>query len=422
MNERIIIEDFVGIKLIDLITNDFTVLIGQQATGKSICAKLLYFFKSYFSDLEIVIENYETKRDLDHRLISKFMQYFPDQSWGDSGFRIKYEIDGSYIVIEKGGFKNSKLKVDYSESFKDLLPKCRKIHRSITGIKSGEEEFYRDDASWKAKENIISYINKNISNVTTYNQIFVPAGRSFFANLQSSIFSFLSSNKALDPFLVEFGSFYERVKTYHLGGRRKRNKQQKELIDRIDELTKKILLGTYHREKGKDYLILHDGRKINVSNASSGQQEMLPLAILLSFIPFPKYIGGGATVYIEEPEAHLFPTAQKHIIELIATVYNSSNTKLQFVITTHSPYILTSINNLLQAGIIKNNLREDMFPELFEIVPESHILQPSLISPYSLKNGSNELLTCRETGLISTNIIDDVSNELAIQFDNLLEM
>ena len=38
---------------------------------------------------------------------------------------------------------------------------------------------------------------------------------------------------------------------------------------------------------------------------------------------------------VEEPEAYLFPVAQKQIID--------------FAITTHSPYILSSLNNLLYA-------------------------------------------------------------------------
>jgi predicted ATP-dependent endonuclease of OLD family len=50
---------------------------------------------------------------------------------------------------------------------------------------------------------------------------------------------------------------------------------------------------------------------------------------------------------IEEPEAHLFPEAQKEIANLIALMSNLENS--QVIITTHSPYILASINNLIFA-------------------------------------------------------------------------
>ena len=55
-------------------------------------------------------------------------------------------------------------------------------------------------------------VSNKVSETLSYNQIFIPAGRSFFSNLQSSIFSFFSSNKSLDPFLIQFGSTYESFK------------------------------------------------------------------------------------------------------------------------------------------------------------------------------------------------------------------
>ena len=46
MKEKIYIENFLGIKKIDLKLNKINILIGQQSIGKSVCSKLLFFFKS----------------------------------------------------------------------------------------------------------------------------------------------------------------------------------------------------------------------------------------------------------------------------------------------------------------------------------------------------------------------------------------
>lgn len=54
---------------------------------------------------------------------------------------------------------------------------------------------------------------------------------------------------------------------------------------------------------------------------------------------------------LEEPEAHLFPEAQKYIVELIALLCNSTGSSS--FITTHSSYILTSINLLMHAFMVK---------------------------------------------------------------------
>src|SRR5690606_29500741 len=112
----------------------------------------------------------------------------------------------------------------------------------------------------------------------------------------------------------------------------------------------------YVREKEKDYLVHKDQRKVNLTNASSGQQETVPLIIILKTLTRINSVGGGFTLYIEEPEAHLFPTAQKRIVELLARTFNSADNKFHIFVTTHSPYILSSFNNLIYSGNIKNKL------------------------------------------------------------------
>lgn len=56
-------------------------------------------------------------------------------------------------------------------------------------------------------------------------------------------------------------------------------------------------------------------------------------------------------IIIEEPEAHLFSVAQRDVVELVAIVLNE--TKSKAIITTHSPYILTSANVLLYANKVE---------------------------------------------------------------------
>ncbi|WP_413228145.1 AAA family ATPase [Aeromonas caviae] len=56
-------------------------------------------------------------------------------------------------------------------------------------------------------------------------------------------------------------------------------------------------------------------------------------------------------VFIEEPEAHLFPDGQKDVSDFIVMVRSMIGAR--FIITTHSPYILSSINNALYAYHLK---------------------------------------------------------------------
>jgi hypothetical protein len=259
--------------------------------------------------------------------------------------------------------------------------------------------------------------------MSVFSQLYIPAGRSFFANLKNSIFTFLSESNTVDPFLTAFGTFYEKIKSpFTLGIFNDKTSENKTLWTEINSLNEKILCGRYIQKDGEDYLQVEEGRRIAIANSSSGQQETLPLVIILRTIAFMKLNLEGNSIYIEEPEAHIFPSAQRDIVDLISTVYNARKDNLQFVITTHSPYILTAFNNLLQAGILAVNADKEKIAKISRLVPQTRFLNSQEVAVYSLKNGYCDSIIDRETGLINTNIIDEVSNELAIQFDELLDL
>jgi predicted ATP-binding protein involved in virulence len=143
---------------------------------------------------------------------------------------------------------------------------------------------------------------------------------------------------------------------------------------------------------------------------------------MLATLPFLASSRTGQTVYIEEPEAHLFPSAQRNIVELIATVFNCRKEQLQFFITTHSPYILTALNNLLQAGILYQESSGDVQRQLEKIVSRYKSLDVSDLSAYVLMDGKCRSIVCPETGLIDAKVIDSVSDDLAIEFEQLLNL
>ncbi len=335
-------------------------------------------------------------------------------------FSIKYKLNDIFIEVNRYKEKTSKIHIDYSEYFKKKLDYCRRLLKKQSEKNLGKEPPEHFNAIFSVRKALIENVENELGAIGAFTQLFIPAGRSFFANLQSNVFTFLSSNNVIDPFLKEFGSLYESMKRFP--SRVKINgKEEIKFKAKLDRLVEPILSGQYIYEKGKAYII-SDGRKINVSNSSSGQQEILPLIIILSILPFIRFLAAGQTVYIEEPEAHMFPTAQRHIIELIATVFNYSKVPMQFFITTHSPYILTATNNLMQAGRLKAQIKDHDLASLEKIVPHERMLNPEDVTAYSLTDGNCEIITCQETGLIQTNVIDSVSDELAIQFDELLDI
>ncbi|MCP4701970.1 MAG: ATP-binding protein, partial [Gammaproteobacteria bacterium] len=129
------------------------------------------------------------------------------------------------------------------------------------------------------------------------------------------------------------------------------------------------------------------------------------------------YAGEERSITIEEPEAHLFPYSQYRLIEFISRCYNGGHGGGKFVITTHSPYILTSFNNLLFAHQIAG-LSEDAASRANAIVSEPARINPENFSAYYIEDGI--LRSILDKGLIADNEIDDTSEDIAEVFDHLL--
>ncbi|OHB78859.1 MAG: hypothetical protein A2Z25_23755 [Planctomycetes bacterium RBG_16_55_9] len=422
MSEKLVINNFTGIKHLDLDLSKVNILIGPQATGKSICAKLLYHFKGFIFDIFTAVENQRTKREMDAAFIDEFQEYFPPQSWGKGGFSLRYTIGDSFIEISKGKTVKSKVRLSYSDFYRKELNLSRRelkksIEKNLNGTKAWRWLIFND-----VKQDLIVSAKVELGELAGYNQLFIPAGRSFFANLQSSIFSILSSNRAIDPFMTEFGKLYETMKGIS-EITRPNGLKGRELKNKIDAIAESILCGKHIYEKGKDFLQLQDGRRTSLTHASSGQQETLPLAVILSLFPFQEFGNQGFSIFIEEPEAHLFPNSQRGIVQLIAVVFNKSKTPLQFFITTHSPYILTAFNNLMQAGSLEKRVHSDKEKKkLHDIIPPEQVLDPNVVRAFSLADGKGKNICSEDTGLISPNVIDEVSHVISTEFGELLEM
>ena len=414
--ETIYIENFAGIKKMDFDFKSINILIGPQGSGKSVTVKLMYFFKNFINEIVKNIENEESKRDLDKNQKEIFLNFFPKETWPKDDFLIVYKNNITSISLKK---EDSKIIFEYSENLKKLLKKGKKIYTSEKAKYANDHKISNFRFKRELSDKIKKCIQEELGVESTFEQFFIPAGRSFFANIQSTIFSFLSDNRSLDPFLIEFGSFYESLKRYYndiIVNNNSHQRQDKE----FDELISQILNSNYLREKEKDYLIHKDSRKVNLTNASSGQQETLPLIIILKALNYISSSGGGFTLYIEEPEAHLFPTAQKRIVELLARTFNSKNRNFQIFITTHSPYILSSFNNLIYAGNLAENIKYSTRVE--DVISPKEYLESYLFSVYSLRNNVRSYLIDEETKLITTTILDSVSDDISIEFDKLLNI
>src|SRR6476469_1155296 len=131
MAEKLTVKNFAGITDLEIEIKRINILIGPQASGKSVCAKLLFYFKNFVWEILSVVENEQTKRNLDSNYSKKFEEYFPPDSWGKQDFVIRYEIANIFIEVSRKKETKSKIVLRYSELFKQEFTELRNLLKKI---------------------------------------------------------------------------------------------------------------------------------------------------------------------------------------------------------------------------------------------------------------------------------------------------
>ena len=122
-----------------------------------------------------------------------------------------------------------------------------------------------------------------------------------------------------------------------------------------------------------------------------------------------KNVEGYTTYYNPENDKH--PKVQKEFIENIiqdANIYHK-----QICIATNSPYVLTTLNNLLYAGRLKDKMSEEKFVEIMGNV--SNYILPNELEVINLDTDKSII----EDNEILTEEIDIVSDEINKQYTSL---
>lgn len=110
---------------------------------------------------------------------------------------------------------------------------------------------------------------------------------------------------------------------------------------------------------------------------------------------------------VEEPEQNLYPNSQIEVIKVLISCMNE-NVRNSLLITTHSPFILSTINNLLYASKINS-----------KNIEENYKIDGKNCCAYLCKNGSIIDIFDRDNQIIDTTVIDDCATLLNQQFDDL---
>ncbi len=451
---KIIIKNFRAIDYAEIEIKPFTVIIGEQASGKSTISKLVYFFQTISKDItrvtsryiweqlhkddSIAFDNIDFKQVSDNcqallkiELKQKFYDFFNstkkeefDVLFVQTYYSVKIKPDNkSSINIE---FTNNPIILDIiKESFIDFKYISNSLIKSKFSLDKWISTF----------ENSLKDINRKAE----FSNFFIPASRSLITSiLPASQSKFIAEidkraeDNQIDYFVKTFLGDIDYFKRNYIFG-----KSLDEVIDAFElktgienivakqlrEKIRVILKADYeHGNFGEQLVHKRFLKPVSLDKASSGQQEVVWILLTLLCLALEDK---QSFVVIEEPEAHLYPKTQAQVVEYIAQFFNPKEGN-GMIITTHSPYILTVLNNLLLAKQISkktNGVENQAIAE--SIDPHTWLDIDQFAAYYVGRNEQGQFIKSiinPETGLISVNELDDASDNIMDTFDDLMDI
>lgn len=423
--EKIIINKLGPINHCELIIKDFMVFTGPQASGKSTIAKSIFFFKNIknlllmqinkriFGVIDII--KLSTKNRLIKEIRSNFLQTFGTTWCMDNDMSIEYYYtDEIYIKVylRKDTIVPNYIWIQFSDKLTNFLGLYDEqqfdelAHSSNYGnIRKEIENFFDDDSEI----------------------IYIPAGRSMMTLFSTQLMFMYSvmtddQKRSLDYCTQNYLERIMQLKPLFSNSLHSLIKSKIELTDakinkenlrQCAELMKEILHGEYRNVDGEERLVVSEDRYVKINFASSGQQE----AVWILNVVFYYLLNNKKSYFIiEEPESHLFPNAQKLITEFISLAKNGGN---KILLTTHSPYILGTINNLLYANKISKDVEKK---ELNKIIDSSKWLDYKKLSSYFVEYGNMQSCLDEESEAIDNEKIDSASDKINDDYDKMLEL
>ena len=399
--KRLIIRNIGPLKDVDIALSKINLIIGPQSTGKSCILKIASFCAWLEKSISLNqdVRNFLTREFIDVHLLAfhNLQGYINDDSF------FEYETD----VMK------------FSFSFKE-----------------NKNQFDWKDGQWEYKRSKIAYIvaERNVLSV-------IP-----------NWFDIDFPNNSIRYFMKEWQNA------------RNNNVQLPILNTGIDY--------KYDKERGTDRIILNNGKEFSLLNASSGLQSLVPLFVFIDYIAkeifkidiqsikdqdakvnllyrlkenhpsgdyvyidkheiaiasddlhriidnFTKY--DHSDIYLEEPEENLFPETQRDLVNWLAETVNGERNHSLFI-ATHSPYIMSAFNNLIQAGdIIEESLEKK--DEVENIIGGHRAIRYDDVTAFAISDGSVHSIKDDELRLISPSELDTVSDDIANVFNQLIAL
>lgn len=367
-----------------------TIMIGDQGSGKSTVAKLIStlswiekdLFRSDGSTQRFRKQERIFKKYLEYHRIDNYLKNNTDIQYEGNAYKINYK-PGKPLDIQKSEHSYTLPKITYFPAERNFISSVKKSKsgQRLTlwsqSLQEFKETFQEAKESFKEKENIPLPINNASLEYNKLNDVLYVKGADYKIQLSDSASGFQS----FVPLFV--------VANYVAKSINKEQDMDEQQRETFKKESAKILTDKTYTEEQKRILLSNLAAQFNIKRTLN---------------------------IIEEPEQNLFPTSQQNMLHQLLE-YNNKTKDNKLIITTHSPYILTALNNSI--------LAEEVFEKTGKVIdsygPERRIAYAD-ISAYKFEEGDIYTIKDEETQLINADAIDSCSTRINADFDELLDL
>jgi hypothetical protein len=425
------VKNFSVIKEAKLEFGKITVLIGPQSSGKSLLCKLAYLLGKGLVEQTItsVVQGIRWEEFLRVVLQTSPLCSTFEQDFVAEDSLVEF-ISHQYRVTFYWGRNSSQPDVQFSDAYKEkyqeLVNSYHQGPPSASGafIPGGISAPTRLEDAWIA-------VNQIVFGRDLRGMFYVPAGRAFFTNFTKGLA--IAQHATVDPIIRDFAAQL----LWDSDWKRGLLTTGRGVTDEISQRMTDIVNGSVIVDSGTPYFLTKkEIWKLPLNILSTGIQELIPLFDILKQLMYFREHGfelakaaqgsqqnkiiSKPFLFLEEPEANVFPRTQYELVKLFAWLADDPVLDFDWAITTHSPYILTSFNNLIEAGQAAHN-NPKLHNEIAKIIPEQYWIRKGDFKAYKIEDGKLESIL-NDSGFIESNYLDQVSETIGDEFDRLLRL
>lgn len=427
---RLYIKNVGPIKEVNIELKSVLVFIGPQSSGKSTLAKVI----SFCSWLEKEVVSRQSLSSIDMEFINtQLLAFHKLENYINDGAVIEYEsnviafsCDFNNVSIKKAqGFSeavNGKIAYIPSERHVVNLPGIQSLSLKRNNIRSFIFDWF-DTHSNFTKENSLELDGLNAryyyDDSRDIDVIEMHNGKTLSLDETSSGIQSSAPLYVYLKYLTEW-IFENEPKISYEKEQRLQNALDIKYADialnrirdrKIDDIAEFYKNDTF-RSLAKDL------RKVIETMRQSDTPSNEIIDYLNNFIDIENALSRPhyTKIIIEEPEQNLFPETQSCLVKYIFNHVKVNRDNI--VITTHSPYILSTLNNLIYAYSVGQDERESVA----SVVPETTWVNYNDVAAYMLMDGGLVSLMDDELKQLKVEMIDGVSSELNEEYEKLMNI